>query len=851
MTPQAVVWHPAERSVFLLAVQGTESIIAKISEAKPEWKLAVIHRSKARLRRLVVGPRPFLVDLDLARSDNLAPRYRVFFGMAAPGGAWATHSITEDGKREYQLAGPKETRTSVNGDPGQEKARNFEVPSALPLSFHPAGHILLWENGKKDFEAAHYDEQNWGESVPLFGGKLTGGTVTALPNGLGVLHWKPGTPGATAVMDSGRTSIPVAPGTSFVSTPSLMPDGKGVVGLTRETKDGPETLRFLPISLPLADVVNAWMFTEDGSDTTLLDKKGGLFRRYGGEQLFQLYESELYSCGGYGARTPTRPYLVTTDALWEVWAAAYEGLFILRERQEAIPAFWAFVDAAAIELEKSAPNSSWARLFTAAKASRDAATRDPEGQLIRAHSGPAPSRAIGDTFNFAELMPRGHYANRPAHRDYFSAMRYLTAAGKLAGNTDVLGQLSGTVKAKAMAWIGAYEPFIAPSRNPRVFGDSPKARPWVKHPGKEQVLFPLSWGYDNEALDSTVYHSQWPEREQIKGPAGARLTPSGLDVAAALGSQLARTLLSDEIRKYPALASALDRLSRERPPRTGTSLYDRWLDALGVQWADAALAATSENSRDVWGAKRLQTGLASWATLRHATVLVNERAEAECGEAGFEELVMRAPRGWVEQDPRTFEAIASLFDEAGRLVESSRQELKGTLPAPAYEEGKKAESLRQGLLKRLKESAGKARLFSRMAEKQIKGEPLSASDYDEILYVGRVAEHHFLVYKSLASEELALSTPDPMPKVADVAGGGAVPYLLAAVGAPLEFDFVVPFFGRRQVVKGVSYAYHEWVSDQLLDDAGWRERAEEERLVPWIEPFVSKHKLACPAKPPF
>ena len=42
------------------------------------------------------------------------------------------------------------------------------------------------------------------------------------------------------------------------------------------------------------------------------------------------------------------------------------------------------------------------------------------------------------------------------------------------------------------------------------------------------------------------------------------------------------------------------------------------------------------NSREcaedsLWKAKRLQTGLASWATLRHATVLVNEQIRRRGG----------------------------------------------------------------------------------------------------------------------------------------------------------------------------------------------------------------------------
>jgi hypothetical protein len=84
-----------------------------------------------------------------------------------------------------------------------------------------------------------------------------------------------------------------------------------------------------------------------------------------------------------------------------------------------------------------------------------------------------------------------------------------------------------------------------------------------------------------------------------------------------------------------------------------------------------------------------------------------------------------------------------------------------------------------------------------------------------------VAEHDFLVYNSLASADLALSTPNPIMKIADVAGGGEVPYLEAAVGRPLEWDQVVPYFGRREIVKGSVYSYYEFPSSTPLTDLDW------------------------------
>jgi hypothetical protein len=251
-------------------------------------------------------------------------------------------------------------------------------------------------------------------------------------------------------------------------------------------------------------------------------------------------------------------------------------------------------------------------------------------------------------------------------------------------------------------------------------------------------------------------------------------------------------------------------------------------------------------------------------------VLVNERSTAECGEGGFEAIVLRPPRGYVEPDPKTFEAIASLFDQMEAVVAKSAN-FTGNLPQDP-ESDKAAQPLQAGIIRRLQATASKARLFEAMAQKELQNQPLANSDYDEILHVGAVAEHDFLVYNSLASADLALSTPDPIMKIADVAGGGEVPYLEAAVGRPLEWDQVVPYFGRREIVKGSIYSYYEFPSSTPLTDIDWAGKPANPDADPvnpspadkavsgkvdsqahpaWVSSFISRETLSCPAEPPF
>ncbi|HLJ89375.1 MAG TPA: DUF3160 domain-containing protein [Candidatus Angelobacter sp.] len=796
----------------------------------------MLFASKNELRRLIVAPRPF---------DQ---HYRLVFGSRNGSGAYSVRSITDEGQREYQILGQEATYVNLVGKDDIPPNRHI-APWALPVAFHPAGHILLWEDAAHCFQEIVYGGKDW-EKVSSLSTHVCGGSLTITPNGLGLIHWQSGIPGVGVYLNRDKTEQRLATGFTFLSTPSSVPDGKGIVGLV-QTPTG-TALAFVPLNIPLADVVNAWMFTETPADQNLFAKNSGLFRTFPFEQIYSIYDSENYRCGGYDYSAPTRPYFVTTDILWEVFSAAYEGTFVLQERRQAIPAFWAFVDAANQATAALPKGSPWSAVFqTISKLRLHGTPSDPEVARIAKAAGTVRSSVIGKDIDYSDLTPRGHYTSTPELSAYFKAFRYLTLVSSELDTTP-LTSLPSPVKLKALQWIGSYKNYVAPSRSPLVWSAEFAPPSYSRHPGTQPTLFPLSWGFDNEALQAMVYHDGWPADEQIAGASGPRLTSSGLDVAAALGSNLAHGLLADQIKQYPPLAKAIS-LLRERFNRGQKDLYSAWISALAIQWADRAGFPGGIDDGMLWQAKRLQTGLASWATLRHATVLVNERMAAECGEGGFEEIEMRPPRGYVEPDPETFAAMAALFENLSREIESSKAVWQGDFPDDQESSSEKSKkSLSQGILNLLHETAAKARLFQKVAEKELRNEALTEAEYEEILYVGRVAEHHFLVYKSLANKNLAISDPDPIAKIADVAGGGGLPYVESAVGQALEWDQIVPFFGRREIVKGSVYSYYEFTSPTPLTDTQWRKQLKSQPARPqWIAPYISPGNLSCPAKPPF
>ncbi len=872
-TPLA--WHPFEHTVYVAGAIGSHGMVLAVAQHDRVWSVTKVAETASEIRSLAIGPRPYVTAWDPEKRE-----VRLFFGVVS-GKSVSIRSLTENGTKPYEAiapAAPAAKRKGAASEDAVERPSEIAASWADPEAFHPAGHLLVWRDDKSCHHVAIYDRDAWKKQSAL-ATVPCGGSVQVTPNGAGLVQWMPGSAGVTLFLDSAKSHETVAGDTTFEIAPSLAPDGGGLVGVVRTEGTGTDgtatALAFAPVSMPLADVVDAWMFASGAPERERLARDTGVFRPLALDQLYSLYDSERYECGNLDTAAPARPYLVTTDVFWEVFAAAYEGLFLVEEKTRAMPAFWRFVDEASKGVTGSGKTADkWRKVFEALEAVKAGDPRNAEAARIIDAKGKSHSDVLDADFDYAELTPRGHYTATPERRRYFQAFRYL--AGIQLGDDDLrtLRALPEAAQQAARDWAAPYLEVEAPSRRELVWSPSQPGPDYARRSPPGPAVFPLGWGFDSEALDRTVIHLDVPAEEQIRGPKGPRALPSGLDVATALGSGFARSLLDEAgaTADYPRLGPTLDELARAFASRQAhgvsgaANLYDAWLAALAVQWTDRGSMPTASGahapdaitSPRLWQVKRLQTGLASWATLRHATVLVNERSAAECGEGGFEPIVMDPPRGYVEPDPETFGAIAALFEQAAGVVSRST-DLSTVETSPVDEPSADSShpsaetDVKLGLAKRLAASAAKARLFQSLARKELDGLALSPAEYQEIFDVGRVAEHHALVYRSLARDDLSLANPDPMAKVADVAdgreaGGGL---LLVGVGYPLEWDQIVPFFGRREIVKGPVYGYYETTRPAPLDDATWRKQVKSLARPSWVEPFLGAPPCDCAPPRPF
>jgi hypothetical protein len=835
ITPGTISWHPHANAFFITAnTDGRHSIIRYDKEGA-EWSTEVIYSSKSAINRLILCPRPFLNNYNRRLNKSLYS-FRLFFGLQKDDGSYRIATITEFGRKFYQVIGPSETFT--HSEYTEIDPSHLDEDWALPVAFHASGQYLIWENSKGDYFTAEYYTSAWGDKSKDLKTPVKGGQISLTPNGSGFFQWQKDIPGINLYMTGNDKADQLLQNKLLLSQPVSTPDGRGVVCLTKD-KDQ-QSLEYILTGYPLSDVVNSWMFAESTEDIDLLARNFGLFRPLSDDQLYQLYESENYYCGSYDQSTPTRPYFITSDIFWELYASAFQGIFTVKERAQAIPAFWSFVNSTSLHYNEKSMNSPWAGVFQVLVSLQKNDLSNPEVKSILDSKGKSYSKVLKRDYDFSQLKPQGIYTMSSEMQLYYRAFRYLnTAFENDEAIVSQLNNLPAGSKELAFDWINSYTEFISKPRRANVFSKEKFIAPkYVQYPDSGLSVFPLSWGFDNEILNSVVYHSAYPKEKQIiSTKVQLRLHPSGLDLAAAISSDFAGRLLENEYLEFPNLKPVIESLRRyfsKNSTSPGNTLYDQWINALAEQWIDTLKSTSRDQGDPLWQVKRLQTGLASWATLRHATVLVNENSGAECGEAGFEVILMRAPRGYVEPDPYTLEAIAGLFEKTIEYI------------SPQSKSDIDTRKLYEGIVKNLRETADEIRFFKRIAEKEIKGESLTNEEYEAILYVARIAEHKFLIFKSLANPEYALSNPDPMPKVVNVFGNARTSYLMAAVGKPLEWDFIVPFYGRKQVVKGSVYSYYEFVDDKQIDDSEWLKLLPSQDFLPWIRPYVSKQKLSFP-----
>lgn len=354
-------------------------------------------------------------------------------------------------------------------------------------------------------------------------------------------------------------------------------------------------------------------------------------------------------------------------------------------------------------------------------------------------------------------------------------------------------------------------------------------------------LFGQRFVIDSFVMSKVVYDDIVFEGEKQN-----RRMPTGLDVMAALGNDVALWLSKDELDrwKYGAnMATLRDVLAAYTDDHWRDSLYMLWLDALRSLHARPEGHLPAVMKGGAWGRKMLQTQLASWAQLRHDTILYAKQSYTASVGCLY-------PAGYVEPYP-------DFYAKLGRFARVAAQRL-GAL------KGVKGEHIAR-YVQYFDGFAGHMQTLETLAKKQLAAEPFSA---DEEAFLRSTIEMKLvggydptpqwngwymdLLY--IARGESVEDATKWKPTIADVhtdpdsqnvleVGTGDVHFVVAAVDNDGDTALHVgPSF--------TYYSFHEPGAQRLTDEQ-WQARLYQGKTPPrpsWIRSLVVEGTPTAPAK---
>jgi len=338
---------------------------------------------------------------------------------------------------------------------------------------------------------------------------------------------------------------------------------------------------------------------------------------------------------------------------------------------------------------------------------------------------------------------------------------------------------------------------------------------------------------DSYILDEVVF-------SKIPDP---RLMPKGLDVMAVLGSQRALDLLKQtpDWTAFPSYPAKLNTLRQEfaaySADQWAQNAYWNWLYSLMPLLATKGAGYPFFMQTAAWQDKDLYAALASWAELRHDTILYAKQSGTETGMPP----IAIENQGYVEPNPHFFARLAALSDFMVAGLAS-----RGLL----FENFKTTLEKLSALLLQLKS----------IAEKELTQVPLSSDDYVAILDIGK-SLYDIVAFSPWpsrgpmpGSEE---SGVEPMPVVADVhTDTNTMTVLEEGVGYPYAIYVICNVEGRPTITKGAGFSYYEftWPASDRLTDEKWRQMlvsADPPQPPAWITTFFTDSQTGSSPKPDF
>jgi len=660
------------------------------------------------------------------------------------------------------------------------------------------------------------------------------------------------------------------------------------------------TLKPYSVDASLSQVANLKSFAKsvapDAAQRQMLAKQLFVCRSTDAPQLFHIYEQNDYL---------NVPSFVTADLVLHTYHIFYDYTLRTMEAQSLLPAAKKLTQgmlASSLSDWKSAKNSqvkaaalkNIAFFGVAAdvlgmKESIPAAAQtmvEREGALISAHQGFAVGAIFPYNIDYSQFVPRGHYTRSEDLKRYFRAMmwyglapfavHYVDSSGKKLRSDETIRQ--GLLLARDLGapglqkeWDSIYEPTVfyvgaADDLTPAEwesaskhvygaggtvdkFGESTRLNAFAAaaaaaHAASIQSRFGRARGFPSDVPQEIPYPAPVgaqlrfmgqryiPDSAIMQRLAGSEGSfPSGLDVMAVLGSDRASSILDAYAQIYnkggwKGYIPERQKLTADfasLPADTWRSnLYWSWLDTLRTLNRPAPAGFPSFMKSDAWLDRSIYTSLGSWAELRHDTILYGKQGSTLSGGVGG----IPGAHGYVEPDVAVYR----------RLLALTRQSQAGLAARGC---------LTPELKDHFERFIGLLTFLETTSEKELRGERLTESEYDNIRTIGWRIEGLMLSLTAghPTQWDLVGASDRDMAVVADVHTSGDEA-LEEGVGHADDILVIVPVDGKLELARGAVFSYYEFkhpAADRMTDEE-WQAMVKFARTPPppvWTKSFLS------------
>lgn len=308
-------------------------------------------------------------------------------------------------------------------------------------------------------------------------------------------------------------------------------------------------------------------------------------------------------------------------------------------------------------------------------------------------------------------------------------------------------------------------------------------------------------------IDAAIFQKLIYENVQEDSEGNKRMLPDTLDVAAALGSDTAYSILEKQgDTDYAGYKENMEvlRTGIKNAPETlwSASLYSNWLYTLKPLLEEKGDGYPDFMQSEEWAKKNLESFAGSYAELKHDTVLYAKQVMAEMGGG---DLPQWDDRGYVEPEVQVWSRFT-------RLAARTRDGLKsfGLLSSEDEEN-----------LNRLEQMASQ---FLTMSEKELKNQLLSDEEYELIRNYGGNLEHFWL--EAFKDEGENINSGDfPAAIVTDIATDPNGACLEVGTGNPSRIYVIVPIDGELHICVGAVYSFYQFEQpiSERLTDSEWRQ----------------------------